>query len=481
MRNSPLNISLFLWVLFLLVRPASVLGFQQAGVIWEVPQTTAEVNAQINRFQELGIKYIELRHPVETELIEQLSAYDFQIYIRSSQQYLSLTDLDERRTQLADFYSDFIARYATFPKVTKIGIFSNSITSDNHLIQSVDVLLNDLAISFNTDTYYYQNNRWWDFEEPGRAFAIFFPDADNEYQPTDLSRLNHLFDSLTESGDASLVFMESSWLLSALENYPELAHSLAYLHQNGDWLLPLPQHQQRSPQTSWTVFFLLAMWIILAVHLWLVPSYRNFINRYFGAHAFWVEDILQFRERSSVSGFILVLQHALFGGMVFYLMVRTFMGPVGVDAFFYHYPLLGITGASYLTFFILGSAIIFLSQLIALAWIYFTTDILHHPSQVLNIYTGVFHLDFVIVTLMVVAFIGSLPWYLIFTCGILYALIWYLAFNVATFDVSQNMIQKRGSYLFYTIGLHFIISVAALMLILVYTDIAEVLKLALSV
>lgn len=481
MRNSSIHISAFCGLLFLLFSyiPADLFAFQQTGVIWNPPESKQQAQSELTTFRELGVDLLEVQHPVRDDVLQLLEASAMDVLIRSGVQYLSLSELSGEAEALQERYSNLIRQYNSFPNIEGLVLVSGSPLTDTDYAEAFEPLLNSLQATTPPALYFYQNQEWRSFSRPDLIAAVLYPDQ--EFSLADLQDLDQYLTLQNIQENAPVLFMHDTWLLEAAEAYPELANSLRYLDESGEWLLPLPEPGNPVPDLQWTVLLLLALWLATGIHFLAVPSYRSFISRYFGAHRFWVEDIIQYRERSAASGLILVLQHALFGGLVFFMLASTFMTETGVQAFFHHFPYLGITGYNVYTFFSLGTVIVLLFQCIALLWLYFSSEILHRFSQVLNLYTGVFHLDFIIVTIMVVLFMNAAPWYLILPCGVIYGLIWYLAFNIAALDTSQHMIQQRGSFLFYTIGLHAILSITALILILVFTDLIEVLDLALNI
>jgi hypothetical protein len=152
----------------------------------------------------------------------------------------------------------------------------------------------------------------------------------------------------------------------------------------------------------------------------------------------------------------------------------------GIEAFFHHLPFFAITGSNYFSFFFFGLILILLTQIVALLWLYLPAKSLGHFSQAINLYAGSFYVDFFIITLMVTLFTAEIGTSITLMLAVIYVLIWFFAFNLAAFDASRNMGSGRIFYLLLTIGLHTILSFAALLLILLNTDIIEILDLAIS-
>jgi hypothetical protein len=81
---------------------------------------------------------------------------------------------------------------------------------------------------------------------------------------------------------------------------------------------------------------------------------------------------------------------------------------------------------------------------------------------------------------MITLFVAQIGSSLTLIFAAVYVLIWFLAFNLAAFDASRSMGSGRFLYLFLTIGLHTVLSFAAVLLILLNTNLIEILNLAIS-
>lgn len=346
--------------------------------------------------------------------------------------------------------------------------------ASSHLSESMlpDIPLSEDSLSGNR-LFFRKGPYLYHSDQPASAFAEFF--EDEEFTTDDLNRLDRQIQSM-QAGQ--LLFISSEWLNTAAQAYPELANSIRYLHEQNSWVFPVPAPPEPGWPFNWTVFLLMLMWLTTAIILHFVPSYRLYISRYFLAHSFHAEDILQYRERSSVFGLATVIHHSVFTGLVFYMLASSGFGRYGTEAFFHHYPLLAIGGVQPFSFFLIGMIIALLFQFIALIWLKFTGDVLPHFSQALNLYTGIFHLDFILVTIMLVLFLtGSSAIYLLIP-ALIFLFFWFMAFNIAAFDASQVLLKDRGKYLFYTIGLHTLLSAIALTVLLLFTELPEVIALA---
>lgn len=82
---------------------------------------------------------------------------------------------------------------------------------------------------------------------------------------------------------------------------------------------------------------------------------------------------------------------------------------------------------------------------------------MNHFSQVLSLYSWVFHLDFLLVSISLIVLITSGSSLLIYLLCVAHFLFWILGFIVAAYDSSKYQMTGRFKYLFNTIGLFLII------------------------
>lgn len=80
-------------------------------------------------------------------------------------------------------------------------------------------------------------------------------------------------------------------------------------------------------------------------------------------------------------------------------------------------------------------------------------------SQVFSLYTWVFHLDFLLVSVMLILLLTGASEVTIMVLSILFVLIWLSGFVLTAIDSSKYLQKGRISYLFYTIGIHALINI----------------------
>ncbi|HET8865879.1 MAG TPA: hypothetical protein VFM80_09270 [Gracilimonas sp.] len=448
------------------------------GVIWDAPSDTAVAVDQLNTFSALGVTHLEVDHPLAEPIKSILYRADFTILIRSQNYFFTLSEIHENQDQLLDDYLGLAEEYRSMLNAGGLGLLSHSQTYDPDFETSFKPLLDSLSVYSNKSFYYFYQNAWFDFRNPEQAFGILYNDED--YQPADLSEIDSRINFFVADNSNRLLFFNSSWLLEATDKYPELIHSLLILKENNTWELPLPNTDNSDPDSNWIVLILLILWVALAFQIKYFPYARPMISRYFLAHRFFVDDILHYRERNATASIFMMMKHALFGGLAFYIIAHILFSEIGLEAFFHQIPWLAITGANYFSLFLSGFLVIILIQIIAVLWIHLPGKTLEHFSQTFNLYAGPFYLDYLILTLMVTLFVTGSGNTLILILFGLYVLIWYASFNITSFDASRNMGSSQFLYLLITIGLHSLVSLFLLIYVLLHTNMIEILDLAIS-
>lgn len=457
---------------------ANVFAQPSIGIVWPVPEDTAKAKQQLSALSDHGVSYVEVRHPVSHSVLNLLSDFEFAVLVRTNHELFSITDIINNRDRLLEEYVQISRFYRSHFNVTAIGLLTNSHTSHPGFRSEFKPVADSLRGAFNKSFYFYNHPSWYDFDIPSQPFGMII--NDREFSLSDLDGLNSRFHQDLSMNSNVIYFFDASWFLDAIETYPELSESLLNYHQTKQWKLPLPNVQMQSVQQNWMVLMLLLLWGALALQLKYLPYVRPMIVRYFLSHRFFVEDILQYRERSATGSLLMMAKHAVIGGTIFYICSRMLFTETGVEAFFHHLPFLAITGVNYVSFFFFGLILILFTQVISVLWLHLPAKNLEHFSQTINLYAGILYLDFIVITIMVTLYaaeIGASP---VLSLGLIYILIWFVAFNFAAIDGSGNTGKGRLLYLLITIGLHTILTISFLILLLVNTNIIQILDLAIS-
>ncbi|HBQ61170.1 MAG TPA: hypothetical protein DD671_16505, partial [Balneolaceae bacterium] len=384
--------------------------------------------------------------------------------------------LNENREEIQASLQELTQRYASYPDIGGIGLYSNSMGYNGNFISAFNPILNHLSEGTETTFYYMNSREWFTFRQPAEPFAIYFDDTDHPINS--IQRFDSFFQRTVKNNPSLIVFLDMEWFSTTLRAYPQFSHSLAEFNTTGDWLLPLPETEQSSGSANFLVVLLVILWSGLAIQMRYFPYIRPMIIRYFLAHRFFVDDIIHYRERMATGSILMLIAHAIFGGMTAYITAKLLINEVGLQAFFHHFPYLAIAGSNYISLSLAATIIILLTQLIALLWLHLPAKNLSHFSQTLNLYAGSTYLDFVLVTIIVTLYLTNIWPLLTISLSVVFVLIWFASFNISAFDASKAMGAVTFMYLLITIGLHSLVFIGLLIFLFSNDYVVQVISLA---
>ncbi len=438
------------------------------GVYWKTNPSPDELSERLTEYEQLGISFIEIHHPVSKSILDSISAHPFNVLIRFDEQFLLAEEIKTNKEELIQNYQKLILEYAEFENVVAYGLYSFSQSFDTEFIEEFNSVKSELKSITNREFYEITSSTF-----NGLDFSITKIESDSvpensssflfskNYARNDL----HLVDNIFRKQPA-LFFMDADWLDQATNDYPEFKESLIDYKTSGSFILPLPLKTPSGSEFNWPVFIFVLIWISLGVHIRVSATYSPLILRYFTGHRFFVDDVMRYRERSILSGTFLLFQHAAFTGLVAYILAKLLISAKGLEALYHFLPQTAVFGENYFSVFVIGMLISLLVQIIGLMWLYLPSKSMTHFSQALNLYTWIFHVDFVLVSIMLILLLSSGSGTVIVILGILFAITWLIGFLLTSFDSSKYLIQKRPSYILYTFGLHTLVNIALLILIL---------------
>ncbi len=447
------------------------------GVSFSSDITYQEILDALPELKKLGINVIEVAHPTPKELIEEISNYSFDLYVRNDAEFLSETAL-----KTPDFFEKqllpVVELYTNNSSITGIGLLSNSERLDQNVILALRSKIPD-----SSNVFLYEVN------SIGNPFSLSIANArkpleqtktthyvfDLPFHPKDIQLIKEIF----KSHPTTLLF-SYHWLQTALESKSYLRPALlAYANSNDkSILLPNENTSMANPISDWAVIFFIALWLSTGFHIQLNPTYKAKISRYFISHRFYVDDILQFRDREASSGITIFIQHSFFTGLVAYILSITFITDRGLGALYEHLPYLSILGTSYFSLFTWSVLLTLLISVFGMIWAYLPNKEVRHFSQIINLYVWIFHIDFIIVSIILVLGLteSSPTGILIFTS--LHIFCWLLAFIFSVYDSSRHMFMGRSLYFFKTLGLFTIVLIVFIVALIFYPNSIDVLKLA---
>ncbi len=257
----------------------------------------------------------------------------------------------------------------------------------------------------------------------------------------------------------SILVLPAGWLLKLIDERPATEIALRAFTSGDTVTLPLPAPSEKPLSINWSVLFLFLLWISFMVHFSFQPMYVQSLPRYFLNHIFYVIDVMEHRIRNALPGIIVMVQHALLTGLFLFVSAEILVSETGLSALSYHFPVLFLSGNELLSLFFLGVLIALAMQFVSVLWIHLLNKKLQFFSQTLNLYSWPLHINLAIVTLVVVFNQTGTADSVIAGFSVLFALTWFMSFNVAAIDAARFLDNGKVVNIFLTVGLHTLIVV----------------------
>ncbi len=436
---------------------------KQIAVEWDKPTDILTFNENLAFFSDHNVSHLLVNHPLNENEIAALDSSGISFFVKLENKFVTENQFISNSDQYLESVSSAKAYYDSSSAFNGIVAFSNSIISQDVLMINDEDFLEIKDQKIHSVTIH-----------PTPLFAFFEPPGSLEQSLSD-------FKNQLSENELSLI-VDDVWLQRILLEFPHLDPVLTSENGINHEEIAIPTLPAQFPSIHWSIVVLILLWISLAVNVATNPTYLETIPRYFTAHRFFVDDIMSYRERSSASAIFLLFQHAVFGGLVAYILSKIFITETGLEALYFHLPYLAIMGKNYFSLFVLTFVLVLIVEMIALFWLYFPNKEMSHFNQALNLFTWIFHLDFILVTLMITVYFSG--WNTSFLASILaitYVLIWFSSFNITALDASKRLGMNRNSYLFKTIGLHTIVSLGLVILLAIFDGWRDILDLVITV
>lgn len=472
-------------IIFCLAFSALIIGVNQAALAQSLDRTVLGVSFssqtseqrvlnQLPELKLLGMQVIELHHPVSAVLIDTLANHGFQVFVRSNLRFLTRSELLDEST-VSESLAPFLQRYSKNPRVQALGVYSYSQSDEQIFSTTLTDLVSD-SLSVSLYQHHTQANSGLTtilaggHQESQSGDYFYF---DERFHRTELDTFKNYI-----KNEASLILVDAFWLQQAVSE-SELFEDALKAYSDGDSFLYTGTNAQKYDWVpDWPVIFLLIIWLSLGIHMLFVPTYRPLIFRYFTFHRFFVDDVMRYRERSSVSGIFLLVQNAFLSGLMLYTYCMQLISEIGLQAFYYHLPYVGIFGQNYFSIFALTVVISLLLHVVCLIWIFLPSKSMNHFSQAINLYTWIFHLNFLIVSFGLLKLITGTSTLLTTILLVLFLIVALFGFLLATYDSAKYLVRGRFNYMMITFGSYVLVIIALLTLFLYSGYPLEVIKLS---
>lgn len=425
---------------------------------------------QLKKIQEIGIDLLEISFPVR---LPDSGLDQFYLLLDSDIHFTTEHQLKTAHESLGDFVR---STYNNVPNQLKdniaaIKIFDFPADYRMSYSSSADSLLSQLSASLDKPLYYQsafsvpefpiQNIDFYasrvsvqpDNSLNALSSVILFKPSNNP--AVSLQTFETILNqSLTKP--ESLIIVPASWFLSRVESQASFSTILSSYLDGEAVDFPMPAATSDSSDANGPIILLLFIWASFILHYKYQPTYQTTLPRYFFYHSFFVHDVMKHRIRNAAQGIILLFQHAVITGFLFYLLADGFTSDTGLSSLSHHYPALFFSGFEKISVFGIGMFIAIISHVISIAWLYLPNKKLTQLNQVINLYSWPFHINLIIVTITVyfVQVQSAQNWTIAMV--IMYFFFWFSSFVTAATDSARFLEKYRALNLFLTVGLYFL-------------------------
>lgn len=421
---------------------------------------------QLQQARDIGIDALVISDP------GQLAGMDpagFLIFLNAGYQYPSVYKFQQQMDVLiAKVLEQYRATEQAYPgQIAAVEVFRYPNDKDRRFGPLATQFADSIAQYINRPLYY--TSAYPDAPVPADGFqfrsvrytppvpADAFQDPSVQFLPSEniresLRSLEILFGLQTES--ESVIVLPSEWFFDRLEHQPELEYVISSYIDGSRVAFPLPAESEEITGMNWGVLLLFLIWMSVFMHLKFQPIYSQSLPRYFFSHTFLVLDVMEHRIRNSVSGFIVLIQHALLTGLFFYVSAEILISETGLNLLVHYFPYLFPFANPLLSLFFMGVILAFILQLISVFWIYILNREMKYLRQTLNLYSLPLHINLLTVTLLVVFNQVGLGEFWMAALSILFAVVWFCSFNMAAIDGAKFLSRYKFLNILLTVGLH---------------------------
>lgn len=472
------------------------------GVSWNVPDDPSEALEQLAAFERMEISHLEVDRPLEERLWNSLGVSGISVWAVVPVEFPTHLTFARPDSITVAKIEDHLNHYLGREPVSAVRLFTHGAAYDPRFEEALAPYTGQIRELFGGSLYDLRNisavedRQLLDFSMyTVRVQAGYTRDARPEipkgagawlYRPTPemepyLGPLKSVLDETAGSPDTPL-FLPSGWLLDRLQQHPSLAETIRRYATDEQAVFPLPEESYpRGEQFGLGVFLLLLLWGTVALNYSISPLYRRSARRFFSSHRFYVNDVIHRHVRAPTQGVIMLVQHSLLSGILFYSIGKYLLSTTGTEALLHYFPGALALGTPALSLFFWGFLLSLAVEFVAILWLLLLNRGIDHFSQVTNLYNWPLQLNLVTVTVLFAILIsGQVPrtgTTLLFL--FLYLAILFGSYLLTAFDLSKAT-PKRFRFLLSTAGLYLLLLAGGVIWIAGYSELPTVLALVLS-
>ncbi|MDZ7715878.1 MAG: hypothetical protein U5J95_06655 [Balneolaceae bacterium] len=485
----------FLCIATVLFCAVNLSAQQQIGVVWSIPSDNQQALNELDRFAKLGVTLLIVDTSVKEEGWNRIDSLDFNVYGNLPIKYPIVSTFANPDSSLLEQISKGVNQLIAQPSVQSIGIFSLGQAQSARFKEAIQPMVQQIDTATTAELFYttlfaesvltdslfhFKLLKIKDPESLKDSISMpkvkgYVYDAQNKL----LSPVKTLLEQA--KSDSIPVFFTSNWLLTTTQNNPEFEEALRHYTTTKEVVFPLPEEAPPS-ETSHNLIVVLLLLILgtFVMNYQYSPVYKKTIARYFLAHKFLVNDVMDRHIRTISPALVILFQHIIAVGIVAYCLGTVAISEAGWQAVQYHYSEFFISKSPLISLFFGGCIFGLAIHLFSIFWIRLTNKKVTHFSQVILLYSWPLQLNFVLTLLITTLMLSSSLHGLIYVLSIAFVIIFLGAFIITSFDTSNYLTSRRIGFLLASIGLYSVIWIALITWMLSSPHFLDVLNLASS-
>lgn len=464
-------------VLLLVFSRVSLHAQHRFGVTWDIPENSQAAVEQLRKFYKMGISVIEIKEQPGPVVWEEVGKLNLQVYGNLNIQF-PITHTFAAPDSL--FINKIETRASVFlsqPSVQAIGLFEFGPIHNSEFIHAVGPFIDQIKKAGNVEIYFISSrdipiaDKIADFfiyhqHITARNIESFeLPDGDaiNGYRFSVSSDLKNFFKpfsrflKVASDQPQKTIFLDSAWLFSMAEEYPQLEQTLNSLINESKAVFPSPDEPlPENNQSSVPILILLLMWAATALVYGSNPLYRKSLFRYFIGHKFFVKDIFARHIRSPLPAIIIIFQNAVLLATGVFVAFSALFSSLGEKAFYYHFSTLSIFESGSFSLLIWTFFVVLAISLISILWLHIFLRNLSSITQIATIYAWPLQINLIVITIVISIFASGGSPTLMAGFTLIAFLIFLVSFNFTSADAARFLKTKSKLYFLITSGLYLV-------------------------
>lgn len=465
------------------------------GIIWQAPPSKMDAASQLHYFSEAGFSYLQIEGELSPSTWKLINRLGFNVYAMLPVRFPVKEMFSKADSAFYQKIERLSADYGAQPSVRAIGLFAfGQVTNSGFRKGAADFLKKISSVS--SKKFYYVTSEAHSspldtlFNFKIRSFSGTATAGNPKvkafvYRPPDgkawkLSSVKQ-FMRMTARSPGIPVFFQSSWLMDMSQKYPRFQNILSRYATTSSAVFPLPKSEEPGfANKNIIVISLLLAWILFGIAWHSDPLYQKSFSRFFRAHSFFVEDVINRDIRTLFSGISILLQHIVSGGIITYCIFETAFSELGQQALAWHLPAWFIFGTGKLGVFFWGLAAVLIIEGISLLVLLTANPRTSHFSQVANIYCWPLQLNLFTATLVAAFFLNGKQAIPTYAAGIVFLLIFFGSFAISVKDIARYLHKGRFWIFSSAAAAYFIVLLGIIGWILFSTPAPQIVHLAAS-